>query len=162
MMLLHSGLLRTGDVWLLSCLPYFFDCSLKFLNRNLTSYDTRGDLRCAAGAGIWKLPRLLPRTPPSFYPRTSPGCSIMIRSCAAMFYYYYRRQLEWICERNRNHVARDWKWEGRSYFQVSQGLEAGYVAVKYNANTFKARRCRSSFLDLLFIHKLFSTLVSNT
>ena len=46
-------------------------------------------------------------------------------------------------------MARDWKWEGRSYFQVSQGLEAGYVAVKYNANTFKARWCRSSFLDLL-------------
>jgi len=106
-MLLHSGLLRTGDVWLLSCLPYFFDCS--FL-------DTKDDLRCWCGNL-----EVAPPFTPHPNPRTS-GCSIMIRSCAAMFYYYYQWQLEWICERNRNHVARDWKWEGRSYFQVSQGI----------------------------------------
>jgi hypothetical protein len=61
-------------------------------------------------------------------------------------------------------VARDWKWEGRSYFS---SLIKGWKLIMLRSNTmlthgFKARRCRSSFLDLLFIHNPFSILVSNS
>ena len=61
-------------------------------------------------------------------------------------------QLERICERNGNRVARDWKWEGRSYFSSHQGLEADYVAVKYNANTWVQGSTVQIFIPRSLVH----------